>query len=74
MKLNKILLGFLIITAFSLVNLPSFANELDEECATFCKDNGNADGHYLAQEPGSKCNEGYVQHEENQICCCKPAE
>ncbi len=65
--------SYLVILALILSSnfLPSFADDLDQECIDFCKNNGQADGHYLPQEPGSACKEGFTQDEENQICCCK---
>ena len=66
---------FALILATSF--LPSYAeDDLDQECIDFCHNNGsdpedpNA-GHYLPQEPGAACQEGFTQDEENQICCCK---
>ena len=71
MKLVKFTALILIITfGFFITPVSASANALDEECATFCKKNGHEDGHYLPQEPGAKCDEGYKQSEENQICCC----
>lgn len=68
--MNKLPFFVLILTA--VVNfLPTYANDLDQECVDFCKANGSSDGHYLAQEPGAKCKDGYTQNDENQICCCK---
>lgn len=69
MKLVKFI-SLILIIAFSC-HIPVNANELDEECASFCKNNGYEDGHYLPQEPGAKCEDGYKQSAENQICCCK---
>ena len=72
MKLVKFISLILIITFNCLINyIPVNANELDKECASFCKNNGYEDGHYLPQEPGAKCEDGYEQSVENQICCCK---
>ena len=50
---------------------PVLANDLDEECKSFCINNGSEDGLYLAPEPGAKCKDGYEQNTENEICCCK---
>ena len=71
MNLDKKLFCFLVLTGLVL-SLPSYANDLDNECKTFCLNNGFKDGKYLAPEPGTKCDEGYEQNNENQICCCKP--
>ena len=60
---------FLIVLVFTL---PSYANDLDDECKDFCRNNGFEDGHYLAPEPGARCRAGYTRNEENEICCCKP--
>ena len=51
----------------------SYAQELDEQCVTFCKENGFSDGHYLAPEPGAKCKDGFNKNPDNEICCCKKA-
>ncbi len=68
--MKKVLLFVSIIIA-GATYLPSYASDLDQECVDFCKGNGSSDGHYLAQEPGAKCKDGYTQNDENQICCCK---
>ena len=70
MSLSKKLFCFLLIGLF--LNLPSYASDLDDECKTFCTNNGFEDGKYLPPEPGAKCDDGYEQSKENQICCCKP--
>jgi len=73
--------GLLAIALTLAINfLPSYAeDDLDQECIDFCIANGSEDtrekglppGHYLPQEPGAACQEGFTQDEENQICCCK---
>ena len=64
--------GLLAIALTLTINfLPSYADDLDQECIDFCTANGHTDGHYLPQEPGAACQEGFTQDEENQICCCK---
>ena len=71
MSLSKKLFCFLFLIGL-MFNLPSYASDLDDECKTFCSNNGFEDGQYLAPEPGAKCKDGYEQSKENQICCCKP--
>ena len=71
MSLRKKIFCFLVLIGLAL-SLPSYANDLDDECKTFCKNNGFEDGHYLAPEPGAACKDGYVKNSENEICCCKP--
>lgn len=66
----KLILSVLLMSWLASF-IPSYAQSVDEECEKFCKDNGYEDGHYLPQEPGSECTEGYTQHPDNQICCCK---
>ena len=70
MSLSKKLFYFLLMSL--VFNLPGYASELDDECETFCSNNGYEDGQYLAPEADAKCNDGYEQNKENQICCCKP--
>ncbi len=70
MSFNKKALFFMLLIGMAFT-LPGFANDLDDECKTFCTNNGLEDGHYLPPEPGAACNEGYEQSQENQICCCK---
>lgn len=71
MSLNKTIFCFLFLIGL-IFNLPSYANDLDDECRGFCVNNDFADGHYLPPEPGKVCNAGYEQNKENEICCCKP--
>ncbi len=71
MSLSKKLFCFLFLIGLAF-NFSVYANELDDECKTFCIKNGGSDGQYLPPEPGSKCNDDYEQSEENEICCCKP--
>ena len=69
MSLRKTFYFLLVILFF---NLPSSANDLDDECKNFCVKNSFEDGQYLPPEPDAKCDSGYEQSKENQICCCKP--
>ena len=71
MKLIRILFCFLFLISLGVNLLPSYADDLDKECVTFCKDNGYEDGHYLPPEPGAKCKAGYKKNSDNEICCCK---
>ena len=71
MNSSKKLFCFLFLISLFL-GLPSYADPLDDECKTFCTNNGFEDGQYLAPEPGAVCNDGYESNNENQICCCKP--
>jgi hypothetical protein len=71
MSLSKKTFYFLFLIGL-VFGLPSYADPLDDECRNFCVDNDFADGHYLAPEPGAACHEGYVQNQQNEICCCKP--
>ena len=71
MSLSKKMVYFLFLLSL-VFNLPSYANDLDDECKTFCTKNDFEDGHYLAPEPGAACKDGYVKNDENEICCCKP--
>lgn len=67
-KTSLFIFALILATSF----LPSFAeDDLDQECIDFCTANGHTAGHYLPQEPGAACKEGFTQDEENQICCCK---
>ena len=71
--MNLIKLVTLILLSIQLVSFgPVLADDLDEECKSFCINNGSEDGHYLAPEPNVKCEDGYEQSSENEICCCKP--
>ena len=69
--MRKLKIIFSLLLLVSLIPCSSFADELDEECATFCSDNGYSDGHYLAPEPGSNCQDDYEQNPQHPICCCK---
>lgn len=72
MRTIRLLVGLLVILNVGFFALPSQADEtLDEECATYCIDNGFEDGHYVAPEPGATCDDGYEQDETNPICCCQ---
>ncbi len=71
MSLSKKIFYFLFLISL-VFNLPSYANDLDDECNKFCVDNDFVDGHYLAPEPGAACKASYVKNSENEICCCKP--
>ncbi len=71
MSLNKKLFSFMFLIGLVL-SLPVYANDLDDECKTFCTNNSFEDGHYLAPEPDAACKEGYEKNTDNDICCCKP--
>ena len=71
MNLTKKLFCFLFLISL-FFNLPSYADDLDDECNKFCKKNDFEKGHYLPPLPGAKCKDGYKKNEENEICCCKP--
>lgn len=66
----RIFLSLLIILGLGLSPVPSFADDLDDECITYCTDNGFEDGHYLPPEPGAECDEDFEQDSANPICCC----
>lgn len=67
----KKIFGFLFLIALAVSFVPAYADELDEQCKTECKNSGASDGHYLAPEPGAKCKDGYTKHPTDEICCCK---
>lgn len=68
--MKNIILSLLLALGVGLSFTPVLADDLDDECLTFCSGEGFEDGHYLAPEPGAECDDGYEQHSENSICCC----
>lgn len=74
MNLTRLFFYFLLLLGISFIPSISLANEIDDECKTFCINNRFKDGHYLPPEPGAACREGYFQNRENEICCCKPTQ
>lgn len=71
MKIFRALISILFLAAFLIGYVPAFADELDEQCTSECKNSGFTEGHYLAPEPGATCKEGFEKHPTDEICCCK---
>lgn len=70
MKITRMILSLLLLTGFGLTLNPSFAEDMDQQCAKFCTDNGFEDGHYLAPD-GGECDAEYEKNPDNEVCCCK---